>query len=184
MGQKNTAPGFIAAFFSFKRMISPAFIALAYFIGLLAIVAGTGWDLFTGPDTIILLLALSQFNIHLTSDVALTVSYTVTFFGGLFWILVWRFTCELLIVLFAIDRKVSEINIVLRGKAPTGRPVTDPAVAIPMPAPIASNPPPVDELPKITNSAPTVKPDDDLPPPTSPPASGSSKGWRIRRRRR
>ncbi len=107
MSHENTSEtGFFAAFFGFKRMVSPFFITLLYFVGLIGIVISIGMALWQGPQVISVSMAMLGL-----PDIAQTIiGYGAIVLGGLLMILVWRFFCESMIVLFGIFNRMGDIK--------------------------------------------------------------------------
>lgn len=110
MDYTETKPGFLAAFFGFKRMVSPFFIGIVYFVGLISIIVGIGAALYTGPQTV---FAQAGFDM---SGMMLYAAYAGIVALGLAAILIWRFYCEMLIVLFSIFNRLSDIKSVLQDR--------------------------------------------------------------------
>ncbi len=129
MSKNTKQPGFFAAFFGFRRMVSPAFITLFYYLGLIGILVGAGFALMgSGP-------VYDQF-MQSGLGAAGTIGYYVgVVVFALISILVLRFYSELLIVLFAISNRLSDISAILDApKAADPEPAPTP-VAAPAPAP-------------------------------------------------
>jgi len=129
--KSSTQPNFFAAFFGFKRMVSPFLIGLIYFLGLIAIIIGTGLALWQGPQ------AVGAFQMMDLQGSMIIAAYVGIVLLGLLTVLMWRFYCELLIVLFGIFNRLDDIKNLLGSPSPSG-PATQSS---------ATNPPPVTDLP-------------------------------------
>jgi len=130
---KNTKqPGFLAAFFGFRRMVSPAFITLFYYLGLIGILAGAAYALMgSGP----VYDRLMQSGLGAAGTIGFYIGVVIF---ALISILVLRFFCELLIVLFTVSNRLSDISATLGEDEPKAA----------QPAPVAleeSAPEPVSE---------------------------------------
>jgi len=108
MHNKQSQPNFFAAFFGFKRMVSPFFIGLIYFLGLIAIIIGTGLALWQGPQ------AVGAFQMMDLQGSMIIAAYVGIVLLGLLTVLMWRFYCELLIVLFGIFNRLDDIKSLLK----------------------------------------------------------------------
>ena len=112
MQNESSRPGFFAAFFGFKRMVSPFFITILYFVGLITIVLAIGFALWRGPQSMPAMPMLSL------PDIAqMILGYVAILLCGLLAILIWRFYCELLIVLFGIFNRLGDIKEALEKPA-------------------------------------------------------------------
>ncbi|PHR56947.1 MAG: hypothetical protein COA47_12360 [Robiginitomaculum sp.] len=129
MNNINSRPGFFAAFFGFKRMVSPFFITLVYFLGLIGIIACVVKHIMQGPNLPGYLVG--YMDQYVPGDMQTYVAYALVVLGGFLVILVWRFVCELLISLFGIFNRLSEIKVLL------GEPVSAAASAARVKATIA-----------------------------------------------
>lgn len=109
MDTSESQPNMLLAFLGFKRMVSPVFIGLFYFLGLFAILAVVASAMIQGPH-----MALAERGMDFESGALVAFTYGAILIGGLLMILVWRFCCELLIVLFGIFRLLGEIKALLR----------------------------------------------------------------------
>ncbi len=169
MSQHKSEPNFFAAFFGFKRMVSPFFITLLYFAGLIGIVISIGIALWQGPQVISVSMAM----LNLPDIAQMIIGYGAIILGGLLMILIWRFFCESMIVLFGIFNRMDDIKSLLLDK---------PVPATPDPAPQeikATNPPPVTDLPDNPTLAENTSPQAVEQQPKPAEDSG-----RVRRRRR
>ncbi len=107
MSKNTKQPGFLAAFFGFRRMVSPAFITLFYYLGLIGILAGTAYALMgSGP----VYDQLVQSGLGASGSVGL---YAGAAIFALISILLLRFFCELLIALFTISNRLSDVLAIL-----------------------------------------------------------------------
>jgi len=95
------------AFFGFKRMVSPFFLSLVYFVGLIGIVLVTVGALYKAP----ILVAMQQ-TLPINDKMMFGV-YGAIILTGILAILLWRFVIELQIVLFGIFNRLDEIRIIL-----------------------------------------------------------------------
>ncbi|MBL4617036.1 MAG: DUF4282 domain-containing protein [Robiginitomaculum sp.] len=111
MDNNETRPNFIAAFFGFKRMVSPFFISIVYFLGLIVILASTGGALLKGPVDIFAQAGLDLEGMMVWAGYA---GLVLIGFGG---ILIWRFYCEMFIVLFSIFNRLSDIKSALQSRS-------------------------------------------------------------------
>ncbi|MBL1430307.1 MAG: hypothetical protein COA60_002115 [Robiginitomaculum sp.] len=134
MARQNKQPRVLAAFFSFKRMVSPFLLGIIYFLGFAAIIVATGYKLYQGPEPHIFLMMLP---IDLAPIMITIIAYAGTVLSGLFLIVLWRFLIELTIVMFAIYNELGLVLEVLNAPS-TPEPSS---TAIPMPAPITTPPP-------------------------------------------
>ncbi|MBL4617035.1 MAG: DUF4282 domain-containing protein [Robiginitomaculum sp.] len=105
MKDKSSQLGIFAAFFGFKRMISPFFIGLVYSFGLIAIIATTITIMSKGPH-----LTLAKYGLDFESGLLVIACYICILLGGLISLFIWRFICEMAIVLFGIHRLLEEIQ--------------------------------------------------------------------------
>ncbi len=129
MDNINSRPGFFAAFFGFRRMVSPFFITLVYFLGLIGIIACVVKHIMQGPNLPGHLVG--YMDRYVPGDMQTYVAYALVVLGGFLVILAWRFVCELLISLFGIFNRLSEIKALL------GEPVSAAASAARVQATIA-----------------------------------------------
>jgi len=141
MSKNIKQPGFLTAFFGFKRMVSPAFITFFYYIGLIGILVGVGFALMgSGP----LYDQLMQSGLGAAGTIGYYIGVVVF---ALISILVLRFYSELLIVLFTISNRLRDISATLGetkaveavpapAPGPTPAPVTEPEPE-PEPEPVA-----------------------------------------------
>ncbi len=129
MSKTYKQPGFLAAFFGFKRMVSPVFIRLFYYLGLLAIIAGAVAALMgKGP----VYDELMQTGLNIGGAVGYYIAVVLV---SLIIILIWRFYCELLIVLFSIFNRLGDISAALQDHNVASPPPPAPVIA-PVPAPV------------------------------------------------
>jgi len=143
MKDQSTQPGFFTAFFGFKRMVSPFFLTLVYFLGLLGIITGTVLAVMHAPQMIQM-----QTGVQL-EILPMVGAYIGIVLGGLLLILGWRFGCELLIVLFGIFNRLTQIKCLLQ--EPVNAAVTAARVQstiAPVPVPL-----PDDLVPRIVEEA-------------------------------
>lgn len=111
MENNETRPNFIAAFFGFKRMVSPFFISIVYFLGLIVILASIGGALFKGPVEV-----FGQAGVEL-EGMMVYAAYAGIVLIGFVGILIWRFWCEVLIVTFSIFNRLSDIKSALQNRS-------------------------------------------------------------------
>jgi len=111
MENNETRPNFLAAFFGFKRMVSPFFISIVYFLGLIVILASIGGTLYSGPEK-----AFAQAGFEL-EGMMVYAGYAGIVLIGFAGILIWRFWCEMLIVTFSIFNRLSDIKSALQNRS-------------------------------------------------------------------
>ncbi|MBL1430305.1 MAG: DUF4282 domain-containing protein [Robiginitomaculum sp.] len=105
MKNECSQPGIFAAFFGFKRMVSPFFIGIAYVLGLFSIIVATIAILLKGPH-----LTLAKYGFDFESGLLVTACYICIVLGGLISLFIWRFICEMMIVLFGIHSLLEEVQ--------------------------------------------------------------------------
>jgi hypothetical protein len=88
----------ITRFFTFDRLIGGALIKVLYYVGLAAVAL---WVLFALAAAI----NLSRYS----SDGALW-GVLIALIGGVAWVVVWRFVCELWLIIFQIYNRLGEIR--------------------------------------------------------------------------
>ncbi len=134
MSKTYKQPGFLAAFFGFKRMVSPVFIRLFYYLGMIGILTGAGAAFMQkGP--------MAEHILHSGLSIGGAVGYYVAIvLAALALTLIWRFCCELLIVLFSIFNRLDEISSALNhaAEAADAAPSTIAAVPVSTPEPAAA----------------------------------------------
>jgi hypothetical protein len=88
----------IARFFTFDRLIGGSLIKVLYYVGLAAVAL---WVLFALAAAI----NLSSYS----ADGALW-GVLIALVGGVAWVVVWRFICELWLIIFQIYHRLGEIR--------------------------------------------------------------------------
>jgi Domain of unknown function (DUF4282) len=89
-------------------MVSPVFIMFFYYLGLVVIVLGALSALFTSGQVRYALMSSGM-------GAAGAIGYYIGVpLAALFFILIWRFYCELLIVLFSIFNRLGDISNLLK----------------------------------------------------------------------
>ncbi|MCF6292500.1 MAG: DUF4282 domain-containing protein [Robiginitomaculum sp.] len=105
MKNERSQPGIFVAFFGFKRMVSPFFIGITYVLGLLSIAGATITILLKGPH-----LTLAKYGFDFESGLLVTACYICIVLTGLASLFIWRFVCEMMIVLFGIHKLLEELQ--------------------------------------------------------------------------
>lgn len=105
MQNKRPQLGILAAFFGFRRMVSPFFIAVVYFLGLIAIIVITISAILKGPHS-----TLAKYGFDFESGLLVTACYICIVIACVIALFLWRFICELMTVLFGIHRLLGEVS--------------------------------------------------------------------------
>jgi len=98
---------------NFRRMITPRIIQVLFVIGIVVIALGVLFALITGLGMI--------FTGWRGEKVVGILLFIGAIPGGAIWMLLWRVSCELWVVIFAMNETLTDIRNLLRERSSPGR---------------------------------------------------------------